>query len=291
MRRMFLWMFILSGYPGLVGLGWGAEIEAAPTPTQIVRYVRCNFQVKNTTDRVVPIAELWVAGPLEESAGQKLLRVDTSHPCEVQRDRLGNRLLRFVFTNMPPFGVKIVNLDCHLLSGPTKPSSSPAALFSEPEPLQPFKDIEFQARMPSFPPLKGKELARAIFTWVQGYLTAQPYDPNDRGALYALLSGKGDCTEFATLFAALCRAHGIPARVMGGYRVATNAVLDPRLYHNWAEFWADDHWVVADPMTGVFDSQVDQYLSFRVLGESDTPLGTYPRFRVVGDGVKAEMLP
>ena len=43
------------------------------------------------------------------------------------------------------------------------------------------------------------------------------YIKNDRGALYALKTKEGDCTEFMHLFVALCRANKIPARCIGGY--------------------------------------------------------------------------
>lgn len=291
MRRNIRWLMLIVGCLCCVHFCAAEEaVTPAAAATQVLRYVRCSFQIKNVTDRLVPLAELWVAGPLEEAAGQKLVRVDTSYPCDVERDELGNRLLHFTFTNVPPYAVKIVNLDCHVLVGPTPPSAPPSAISSRPDELMPFEDPEFKARKPTFPNAAPMEMGRAIFSWVREHLEPVAYDPDDRGALYALMSGKGDCTEYAALFAALCRAQGVPARVMGGYRVPANAVLDPRSYHNWAEFWAGDRWVLADPHAGTFDTNVHEYISFRVLGESNTPLGKYPRFRVVGSGMKGEML-
>lgn len=60
------------------------------------------------------------------------------------------------------------------------------------------------------------------------------------GALAGLRGGQGDCEEFSSLFVALCRASGIPARLVRGPG------------HCWAEFALADRdgeiiWVPADP--------------------------------------------
>jgi transglutaminase/protease-like cytokinesis protein 3 len=57
----------------------------------------------------------------------------------------------------------------------------------------------------------------------------------------------GDCTEHAVLTAALCRAHGIPARVATGL-VAVN---DMYAFHMWNEVWIRDRWVPVDATLGL----------------------------------------
>lgn len=97
------------------------------------------------------------------------------------------------------------------------------------------------------------ERARAIFEFVNLYLT---YDTSptfaNQGALSAILSGRGVCDEYATLFVALCRASGIPARMVSGYWV-TNPFRPDRWVdlsgtgHAWAEFYLPDAgWVPAE---------------------------------------------
>lgn len=65
----------------------------------------------------------------------------------------------------------------------------------------------------------------------------------ERGAAYAIENRVGDCTEYAALFAALCRANGIPARLEAGF--AYNGKKWER--HAWSEVWIQDHWVPVDP--------------------------------------------
>ncbi len=91
-------------------------------------------------------------------------------------------------------------------------------------------------------------LVSQIYSFVLDRMQYAGYDPSDVGAAAALAGGSGDCTEYSDLFAALCRAKGIPARVIEGY--ATDAGPDDlRFGHNWAEAYLDDFgWVPFDPI-------------------------------------------
>lgn len=76
----------------------------------------------------------------------------------------------------------------------------------------------------------------ATLDLVKRTLAPSPYGGDDRGARAALASGRGDCTEYADLFVALCRAQGLPARCVEGF------VIDsPETHkHDWVEVWEDD---------------------------------------------------
>lgn len=96
--------------------------------------------------------------------------------------------------------------------------------------------------------------AKAIFDYVN---TRLEYNENpayaNRGALSGARTGQGVCTEFSGLFVALCRATGIPARVVSGYW-QTRPFPDGRnveekpYRHAWAEFYlADVGWIPVEP--------------------------------------------
>src|SRR5512143_2902328 len=91
------------------------------------------------------------------------------------------------------------------------------------------------------------ETAGKIFHWVAENLHYAGCLPKNRGALYALKNRQGDCSEFAYLFAACCRANGIPARALGGYVCTEDRILNPADYHNRAEFHVNGVWQIADP--------------------------------------------
>ncbi len=69
-------------------------------------------------------------------------------------------------------------------------------------------------------------------------------DGKSMGALYAVQNKKGQCSEYADLFVAICRAKRLPARVIVGY--TTSAALNPK--HAWAEVYFKKYgWVPFDP--------------------------------------------
>jgi hypothetical protein len=67
------------------------------------------------------------------------------------------------------------------------------------------------------------------------------------------------------LFVALCRAANIPARCIGGYICKGNRQVHPSNYHNWAEFYADGLWHIADPQKNVFCKHIEQYVAMKIL--------------------------
>lgn len=72
------------------------------------------------------------------------------------------------------------------------------------------------------------------------------------GAKEMLKRKKGKCTDYAALMVALCRANGIPARVICG-----NVITSPPNLHSWVEVYLDRYgWVTFEP-TVAFDSKVD----------------------------------
>lgn len=101
---------------------------------------------------------------------------------------------------------------------------------------------------------------------------------------------QGDCTEFMYLFAALCRGNGIPSRGMGGYICRENTILRPNDYHDWAEFYEDGAWNIADPQKNVFMQNQFHYIAMRIVGESSiNPMEEFRRFRFEGDGLIVKM--
>jgi transglutaminase-like putative cysteine protease len=93
------------------------------------------------------------------------------------------------------------------------------------------------------------ETARNIMRFVHATLRPSEYKAK-RGALgaaKALKEKHGDCTEYADLFVALCRAKGIPARTCQGFLIPPDEGETPR--HMWAEFHTKRlGWISVDPL-------------------------------------------
>jgi transglutaminase-like putative cysteine protease len=102
---------------------------------------------------------------------------------------------------------------------------------------------------------KGKttnlEKARAIYDWTVENMYR---DPNTKGCglgdvCVLLKTPGGKCTDISSVFIALCRASGVPAREVFSIRLGKKAEEDITTYqHCWAEFFLPGFgWVTADP--------------------------------------------
>jgi transglutaminase-like putative cysteine protease len=128
-------------------------------------------------------------------------------------------------------------------------------------------------------------LVRDIFSAVN---TAIIYDDNPsyshQGALSALHTHRGVCTEFAGLFVAYCRALKIPARVVSGYWIDDRLLptmqqhvpvnVTPHL-HTWPEFYLPNvGWIPAEPtyMMTVDGHRTPEYHHFAALPTTERHL-------------------
>lgn len=92
--------------------------------------------------------------------------------------------------------------------------------------------------------------ARAIYDYV---FATMRYDKTGTGwgrgdVLYACNAKKGNCTDFHSLFIAMARAQGIPARFEIGFSLpGENHSGEIPGYHCWAEFFEPQHgWIPVD---------------------------------------------
>lgn len=91
-----------------------------------------------------------------------------------------------------------------------------------------------------------REKVEAIYGYVVTHITyddskitelAPGYIPDPEATLR---EGAGICYDFASLTASLCRASGIPARLIKGYADTVNG------YHAWNEIYCDGAWITVD---------------------------------------------
>jgi transglutaminase-like putative cysteine protease len=92
--------------------------------------------------------------------------------------------------------------------------------------------------------------ARAIYDYV---FTTMRYDKTGTGwgrgdVLYACDAKKGNCTDFHSLFIAMARSQGIPARFEIGFPLPPGKnSAEVAGYHCWAEFFEPQHgWIPVD---------------------------------------------
>jgi hypothetical protein len=92
------------------------------------------------------------------------------------------------------------------------------------------------------------EAVRRIEKFVAEHIEDKSLSVGYASAAEVAESGQGDCSEFAVLTTALCRAVGIPARMVAGvaYVRQLGTVKDQFGEHAWVEAYIGDKWVGLD---------------------------------------------
>lgn len=177
-------------------------------------------------------------------------------PSKTGRDERGNVTVTFLLPRLQPGEKTEITLSTVVRNyGVHFDLETPGGSFPRPHPsyLQPEPKVES-----GHPEIiaKASELTagltdtvahtKAFFAFVQQSMDyGGPY-PN-AGALSALRHRSGVCEDYAALFVALCRASGIPARMVFGYAAVLPGDTDFEK-HAWPEFFLPSHgWVPAEP--------------------------------------------
>ena len=111
--------------------------------------------------------------------------------------------------------------------------------------------------------LKGdRQKARAIYDYV---IENMAYDKSGLGwgkgdTLYACRVGKGNCTDFHSLFISIARASDIPARFKIGSQIPWDKKEGEIGYHCWAEFYLPGQgWIPVDASEAWKNSAFKEY--------------------------------
>ena len=258
----------------------------------IPRHIQYSFTLQNKTNKVIKDAHFWTYAPVKQSPVQFCAKIESTYPYELITDDHGNEILHYSFDAFPPFATKIITISSDLLL------SEEPNIFDHNESrdyLLSTKNIESENPdiVKLAHDLKGPDplqTAHNILDWVSGNIEYTGYAASDRGAAYALKNKKGDCTEYMDLFIALSRANKIPARPVSGYICRENTILKPSSYHDWAEFYYNDTWRIADPQNNIFMQGQSQYIAMRINQDiCDNPMLNCSRFRYTGDGLEVIM--
>ncbi len=266
---------------------WDFKCEAI---YEVPKHIQYAFTIKNKTNRLISGTEFFVLGPVKRTSTQHCEEVTASYPFEVDIDDCGNQILHFEIEKIAPYSDIIIKIKSILSvsSEPNKIIMNKDFLnqetFVESENSD-IRELAGKLRAPS-----RKETAEKIFEWVATKIRYTGYRSVELGALYALTKGEGDCTEFADLFVALCRASNIPARFVAGYICPQHCTLKPNDYHNWAEFYMDGKWHIADPQNKKIMVQSEHYIAVKMRSNHQGKIiPSFDRYRIKGKGLVVTM--
>lgn len=249
------------------------EEAALETQTKLIRY---NFSIRNMSEQPRAALQVRVFAPFEKLSHQRTKSLSASLPHEITSGSFEEKYLE-IKSDLPPYGVKHISVEAlvELTSLPKKEPISAPEKYLASEPLIPLTEKVLVEKANSFRGGNPTTLARDIFNFTSKRITPSGYWREPKGAVFAMNQSKGDCTEFAYLFAALARIRGIPTRVMGGFIVDKNMNLKPISYHNWAEYYDGQSWRIADPDKGNFDTGYLDYVAFRQVSPTESSWERY----------------
>jgi Transglutaminase-like superfamily len=221
------------------------RVVAEPVTESSLTYRYRNFGV-------APV-ELWLACPPQCCVQDRVRVARQSREPMAILEVGGNRVAHY---RVPPWqGLRVVWTFRRLQPALVEGATDPAPVLS---PEDRSRYLEHSPQVPRHPLIdsQAQELAagaedavaaarRFFRSLAADYCYGYPV--RRRGALEMLLSRRGDCGQFASLFAALCRARGIPSRLLAGTHLTP--WIDSA--HVWAELWAEDiGWIPVDPSLG-----------------------------------------
>ncbi len=284
-------LFAMLALGGLVILRIHCPLAGCEQPPQylIQKTIHYQFVLKNKTNKTVRNARFLTFAPVQVTSSQKCMDINASQPFTMKNDLLGNQVMSFSFEQFPPYGTKIISIDA-MLSMAEGPNCSDENI--EPyllsEPYVESDDESIIALCDTFDTKDPHRLPQELFDWVAQNIQYTGYRSDEIGAVKTLQTKKGDCTESARLFVALCRAKKIPARTMGGYVCDDNCNVSAVDYHNWAEFYLDGAWRVADPQKNMFINRQSHYVAMQVITQTSGTQG-FRRYWVEGSGIEVKM--
>ena len=277
-----------------IALGLALGVACARGETNVMRHLRLGYAVQNRSADLVPLAELWVRAPLARTPWQRCGTPAATRAFVLEAAADGGQLLRFAFTNFPPFASEVVWVDVDVQLAP-----APAAEAAPAAPALLAASAPFDFQDPAFAPvlraITGRrppppaELGTRIVRWVGERVRADSYSAGQRGALDALRDGRGDCSERMALTVALCRSAGLPARGVGGVNTARDRVVRASDFHDWSVYHDGACWRLADPGARAPVSW-EHYVAFEWIdGSLPQTTAEVRRFRAAGAGVVARM--
>ena len=256
-----------------VGVYWLLDENEQAIEQPVDKILRFSYTLTNTSADFIPQTEFYSYLPLIIPGSQRIKAVTSSHDYEILEDGESQRSIKFVLTNLPPYGSKVVNLTIEVqVSALPQQDSIKEAVYLKAEKYIEVDSSAVQDLVRTF------EMApeKAAYQWLANNVKDAGYVAENKGARFALEQQSGDCTEHMYAFVALARAKGVPARGVAGFVLEKPAeILTSSSYHNWAEYYDGEKWILVDSQRRVFNDAYRNYIPFRIFGgESELSTST-----------------
>lgn len=274
------WIGAAGALAGSALMSVGRVGQAAEGELQL----RFNLGMNNPGSLDLAVQRLWMYLPVRRNAWWTLDAVETSLRHELQSDPLGHAILFVSIDELGAYARRTASLMISLKrAGAPMPAPRDAQDWLAPERYIESDHEAIAAQARALKSATDEGTVRNIHGFVAASVDYAGYAPEDFGALYALRQRRGDCSEYACLVVALCRAAGIPARMVEGYVTDRSFAPKPMDFHDWAEVLVDGQWRIVDAQKGALLEKEVQYIAFRYYRDKAlNGVGLAHRYRVEG---------
>lgn len=283
--RLALAIVVLGAVALAVFVALPPETAVQPMVSKAQRF---SYTLTNTSPEFIASTEFSVHIPTNIPGTQLLESIVASEQYRLVDEGDHQGSITFNIENLPPYGSRVINVTFIVKksteAGKEKPNAK-AYLQSEKYIEKDSQPVVLLAQRLS----DENNFARSAFRWLTNNLKDAGYVAENKGALFAIEQRIGDCTEHMYAFIALARAHGIPARGVAGFVVESDAeIAKSSSYHNWAEFYDGEKWVIADSQRGIFDRDYQNYIAYRIIGGDEGQTST-SRFMAVDKRISIKL--
>lgn len=279
----------MIGRRSFLGLLAAAPVVSVSAPQASSLAVRLKVLMANPFGRDLMQQTLWMYLPVLVGSHTRVVHQEASGDHSFLSDALGHNILELRLDRLAPYAHRVFNVLVVLQSAhEQQDGKSP----TEPEMwLGPQRNIESDHPLivEAAWPLRrstDRESALEVYRWVASRMTYTGYLSEDSGALIALETRRGDCTEYSSLLVALSRACGVPARRVGGYVSDRSFAPRPSDFHDWAEVWIEGRWRIADAQLQNWLTAEERYIPLRYYWDQPiNPMGLVHRYRILGEAM------
>ncbi len=260
--------------PFMILFIWFGIVEARSATSEITdtsaswirKTIRFQLTIRNVKTMSSGVEHIRFFVPAVTS-NQRLVSIQSSHPYNLDKDDYGNRMAVFALNSVPPFGTVRISITSvvDVSTIPQADSSGGIDVFRREEPFIEAKHPDIQSLAHSLTDSNPENYIRNVYAWSRTNISYAGFIADDLGALHAIRSRRGDCSEYAYLMAALGRVRAIPVRVHGGYVLPSNGLARTTEYHNWNEVYLNGKWLLVDAQKGALFSQPEQYITTRLV--------------------------
>lgn len=228
--------------------------------TFVERVIRFQFEVSNVSNDFIEENHFRFLVPAELSDRQTMLNIKSDYDISVLSGDGRKRYAKVDLGAMAPRSIKIVVVDVRVAvaDGAIKDRVNKELYLADARYAESnSKEIrmiadEFALKSP-----------QSVFKWGAANIAKDDYQPEPKGAIAAVSSRSGDCTEHMFTFIALARSLEIPSRGLAGFVIEGDVgLVSASEYHNWAEYYDHGAWRIADTFFEVLDESYSKYVIF-----------------------------